>query len=205
MNGVSISLSAVSLSYERAPLFKDLSLKIEPGEKLLLLGENGAGKSTLLKLMAGIIEADLGEIFTTGSLAYYSSSDLMFSPSKTILENLALYSQIIENLRGVKFNCEDLRREIERWHLNQVINCQVDALSSGERNRAALLRTFLGAPEIMLFDEPSTALDQDGTAILLATLSQHSSATMVIATHEPDLFKEIATKTSLLKDSKLTV
>ena len=145
-----LQLSDISLTFGGDPVFDNLSLVIQPGDRVALVGRNGSGKSTLMKVMAKLVEADSGAVVASpGVQVGYMEQDPDFSGFATLgdyatsgLESGQDY--LVERVaEGLKF---DLAGEIS-------------TASGGERRRAALAKLLAEAPELMLLDEPTNHLD----------------------------------------------
>ncbi|WP_112309418.1 ABC-F family ATP-binding cassette domain-containing protein [Pseudogemmobacter bohemicus] len=145
-----LQLSGISLTFGGNPVFDDLSLTVQPGDRVALVGRNGTGKSTLMKVMAGIVEADKGQVVVpAGVTVGYMEQDPDLSGFATLGEFAA--SKLPDD---------------EAWRLATVADglkfdpdVPVATASGGERRRAALAKLLAEAPELMLLDEPTNHLD----------------------------------------------
>ncbi len=145
-----LQLSDISLTFGGNPVFDGLSLTVQPGDRVALVGRNGSGKSTLMKVMAGLVEADRGtRVVPQGVTVGYMEQDPDLSGYATLGEYAASALPEGEAYRlgvvaeGLKFNPET----------------PVATASGGERRRAALAKLLAEAPELMLLDEPTNHLD----------------------------------------------
>ncbi|WP_121639437.1 ABC transporter ATP-binding protein [Virgibacillus sp. Bac330] len=171
---------------------KDISISIQEGEFISLLGPSGCGKSTILSIMAGIIQPTEGNVSLkekaiqspSSEIGYMLQQDYLF-PWKNILDNILLGPKINQTATNkIKEKGMELLQEVGIEH---VATAYPDALSGGMRQRAALVRTLINDPMILLFDEPFSALDyqtklklEDLVAILLKTYRK----TTVLVTHD---------------------
>ncbi|MCA2010941.1 ATP-binding cassette domain-containing protein [Cereibacter sphaeroides] len=145
-----LQLSGISLTYGGNPLFSDLDMVIQPGDRLALVGRNGSGKSTLMKIMAGMVEADKGSrILTPGTTVGYMEQEPDFTGFAT-LGDFAM-SQLDPS--------EAYKVEIAAEGLGFDPAVAIETASGGERRRAALAKLLAEAPELMLLDEPTNHLD----------------------------------------------
>ncbi len=189
MKDVRIALEQVSKRYGQTHAVKDVSLTLAAGECVALAGHNGAGKSTLIKLMLGLIHCDAGTVRVLGSdprvgkaparqHVGYLPETVALHPAMTGLETLAFYARL--KRQPVAGNLALL----ERVGIARAATKRVATYSKGMRQRLALAQALLGAPRVLLLDEPTTGLDPalrqsfyailqelraSGTAILLSS------------------------------------
>lgn len=159
-----LEIRGVSKTLGRINTLDDISLSVNQHESVVLLGPSGCGKSTLLNIVAGLISPDQGQIYIdgqdwtgqTGRVSYMQQKDLLL-PSRTILDNVAIPLM----LKGTskKEARQIARQHLEEFGLSGFIDYYPRQLSGGMRQRAALLRTYLFASDILLLDEPFAALD----------------------------------------------
>ncbi|PIV79030.1 MAG: elongation factor 3, partial [Rhodobacteraceae bacterium CG17_big_fil_post_rev_8_21_14_2_50_63_15] len=150
-----LQLTNISLTFGGEPIFADLSLVIQPGDRVALVGRNGSGKSTLLKVMAGLIEPDRGaRIVTPGVRVGYMEQDPDMSGHATLGDYAASKLDESEHYR-VEMACEGLKFDPAR---------PVATASGGERRRAALAKLMAESPDLMLLDEPTNHLDIEAIA-----------------------------------------
>ena len=186
-----LELQNLSFSYGTQEILHDLSFSVAEGEFVSLLGPSGCGKSTILKLLTGVltpsdgsIRADGNEIHgITGHFAYMPQNDLLF-PWKTILDNVCLYGEIHGSLSRAR---EEALKNFPAFGLTGYENSYPSALSGGMRQRAALIRTLLPEPELLLLDEPFSALDYQTRLTVSDDIGQilrHSGKTALLVTHD---------------------
>jgi ATP-binding cassette subfamily F protein uup len=167
-----LQLSSISLTFGGDPVFDDLSLVIQPGDRMALVGRNGSGKSTLMKVMAGLVEADTGDrIVTPGTSVGYMEQDPDMSGYATLGDYAASALEPGELYR-VEMASEGLKFDPDR---------PVATASGGERRRAALAKLMAEAPELMLLDEPTNHLDIEAIAWLENELKQTRAAFVLIS------------------------
>ncbi len=145
-----LQLSQISLTFGGDPVFDDLSLTVQPGDRVALVGRNGSGKSTLMKVMAGLVEADRGEhVVPSGTSVGYMEQEPDLSGFAT-LGDFAASSLAPSEMYRVERAGEGLKFDPER---------AVETASGGERRRAALAKLMAEEPDLMLLDEPTNHLD----------------------------------------------
>jgi putative ABC transport system ATP-binding protein len=180
---------------------RNVSLTIEHGEFLAVMGASGSGKSTLLHVMAGLTRPDGGRILVDGQdLSVMSDYNLTLFrrrkiglvfqafnliPTLTARDNVLL--PLLADGRGAVVE-ESLGKLVARLELGERMAHRPDALSGGEQQRVAIARAIVGAPSIILADEPTGSLDSvTGQSIcrLLQQLCAEQGRTIVVVTHEP--------------------
>jgi len=159
-----LQIQEVSKTLGRVHTLDNISLSVNQHESVVILGPSGCGKSTLLNIVAGLMPPDQGQILIdgedwtgkTGRVSYMQQKDLLL-PSRTILDNVAI--PLV--LKGTPKNQARhiARQHLEEFGLSDFTGYYPRQLSGGMRQRAALLRTYLFASDILLLDEPFAALD----------------------------------------------
>src|SRR5437870_3400021 len=197
-----------------------VSLQIQPGQFVALLGTSGSGKSSLLNLIAGLDRPTSGSVIVGGrDLAQLSRQDsaqhrlhtvgMVFQsfnliPSMTVIENVELPMRFAEVERGRR--AELATRALERVGLARRVHHRPSELSGGEQQRTALARALINQPKLLLADEPTGNLDSHtGTEImdLVREFNQSLGMTVVMVTHERALAERYAERMIFLADGKL--
>lgn len=169
-----LQLNDVSLGQGREVLFRDLSLVVQPGDRVALVGRNGCGKSTLMKVMAGLVPPDQGDVTAGASVSVgYMEQDPDFSSFETLGDyarsgldpSEAYKAEIVAE--GLKLNLDTLSAKA----------------SGGEQRRAAMVKLLAEAPELMLLDEPTNHLDIQAISWLEEELKQ-TRAGFVLISHD---------------------
>lgn len=185
-------------------------------ENLAVVGASGSGKSMLLKMIAGIEKPDQGTITVNGKLCFsdreinvpsqkrkvgYLFQDYALFPHLTLLENLSIV------LPGKKRERkEKARRYLQRFHLDHVLEAYPSTLSGGEKQRAALARMLCVDPEVLLLDEPFSALDtnlkwQVGNDLVQVLQKVHK--TVILVTHSMEEALRICDRILILDKGKI--
>lgn len=184
-----LQLSDISLTFGGDPVFSDLSLTVQPGDRVALVGRNGTGKSTLMKVMAGLVEADKGDrVLSTGVTCGYMEQDPDLSGFAT-LGDFASDGLDPSEMYKVERAGEGLKFDPDR---------PVDTASGGERRRAALAKLMASEPQLMLLDEPTNHLDIEAIGWLEDELKQTRSA-FVLISHDRR-FLDVLTRATLWID-----
>ena len=149
----------VSKAYDGRPVIRDFSARFVPGSHTCLMGPSGCGKTTLLSILCSLEEKSQGEIiYTQGKqkMGYMLQNDTLF-PWLNILDNTLLGLKIEKNI--TKENIQKVTKLLETYGLKDFIKKYPNNLSGGMRQRVALIRTLATNPDILLLDEPFSALD----------------------------------------------
>src|SRR5271165_5321323 len=197
-----------------------VSISIEPGEFVALLGQSGSGKSTLLNLIAGLDRPTTGSVVVQGrDLAKMSSLELAqyrrnvvgmvfqsfhLIPSMTIVENVELPMRFAEVERAER--AQRSRESLERVGLGHRLEHRPSQLSGGEQQRVSLARALVNRPSLLMADEPTGNLDsRTGEDILnlIRDVSLSMGMTVVMVTHERALAERFAQRLIFLADGKL--
>lgn len=164
MNEIKLQVKNVSVEFEGKKIIEDISINLNKGELVCILGTSGVGKTTLFNVISGLISPTSGEVFldgknileNSGKISYMLQKDLLL-PFKTIIDNVSLPLVI----KGVKKSeaRERAQKYFAEFGLSGTEKKYPNQLSGGMRQRAALLRTYMFSCEVALLDEPFSALD----------------------------------------------
>lgn len=181
-----ISLNHISKSYDNMKILKDITLHVNEGELISIVGPSGSGKSTIFNIITKLTNIDGGEVDISGKVSYMYQKDMMV-PWKKVIDNIAI--PLV--LKGIKKS--EARREVEKYietfGLKGFEYKYPTQLSGGMKQRANFLKTFLTSNEIMLLDEPFGALDSITRKNLqkwLIDLKQKMNSTILFITHDID-------------------
>jgi len=218
MNSLSFSLDNVCSGYGKHMVLDHISGVIRSGKMTVFIGPNGSGKTTMLKTMAGVLPFDGRISLMDRDLAGYPSAErgriigfagqtpVMNSPFSVFEVVLMGRLPYINTLRG--YSGTDRRKALaaaSAMRLEDMLQRSVSALSGGEKQRVALAQVLAQDTEVLLLDEPSSALDPNHTLDLFSTLRDLAAAgrSVVLSVHDINLAARFADDLWVLKNGKL--
>ena len=189
-----LTVKNLSKSYDERPVIRDLSFEVATGEKVAVIGANGSGKTTLIRMIA------LLEIPTSGNI-YFSGESITRTAEKWRIRRrmavvfqrpAALNTSVYENvavgpkIRGRKRNdfesrIESVLKDLNLWSLK---NKNARTLSGGEKQLLAIARAVVLEPELLLLDEPVSALDPDNVSLIAGVLNDIKSSVVVASPYQ---------------------
>ena len=184
----------LSHSFDELQVFKEFSLTIPQGDRLAVLGKNGSGKTTLLKIIAGVLQPNLGEIYHGSRIkcGYYAQEHEILNFQNAIIEELLAVNTDESAVRTI-LGCLKIERE-------QVYQ-EISTLSVGERSKVALAKILACNCNLLVLDEPTNHLDIDTRESLENALSQFDG-TLVFVSHDRYFINKLATRIINLDDLK---
>lgn len=209
---MSLVLRNVTKSYGDTEVLKNISFELDDGELMVILGPSGAGKSKTLEIVAGIEEPDSGEILINGvDVSYipprergigFVFQDYSLFPHKTVFENIA-FGLKMRGEDGIKEKVKRIAREMKVLDL---LDRYPDQISGGQQQRVALARALVIRPELLLFDEPLSSLDQRVREELrktLKTIQRKHKVTTLYVTHDYVEAIALADRIAILKRGEI--
>ena len=211
------AVSNTSYSYENVAALRGVSLDISPGERIALLGANGSGKSTLLRLLAGLSFPQTGEISFFGDsltearleqaeffYAFRRRVGVVFQNPDVQLFNASVFDEVafgpLQMGSQAKRVREKVEETLEEMRISDLRGRAPHRLSGGQKKRVALASVLVLDPEVLLLDEPTTALDPASQTQIVELLAswRGSKRTVVTATHNLDALEDLADRCYLL-------
>jgi heme exporter protein A len=174
----------VEKRYGRKRVLRGIDISVPRGGFVVVTGPNGSGKTTLLRLLAGLALPTRGDLLVDADrsrIGYLAHEPLVYR-ELTAVENLELYGRLYR----IPERRERIGMLLERFSLWEARNERISTYSRGMTQRLALCRALLHDPDLLVLDEPYSALDEDGAAFLDRELEALVGArTLVVATHDP--------------------
>src|SRR5665213_2533950 len=222
--GTIISASEVTVRYNERAILDDITLGIQEGDRIGLVGRNGCGKTTFLKILAGLQMPDSGEISRRRDLvASYLPQDFMLDAARNVHDNIRDGAQHVLNLI-VEFESlphdskrhEELEQRIhvlDGWTVDRRIeiamshlNCpagerKIDSLSGGEKRRVAMCRAIVSRPDFLMLDEPTNHLDPESIEWVAEFLETFGGSFLVV-THDRYFLDRVASTILELSNGK---
>ena len=213
-----LEMKHIKKEFGGVPVIKDISLSVEQGEILAIIGPSGSGKSTLLRCATMLETIDGGEILYQGQKAAWVENGKPASPQKQELKeiqscfglvfqnfNLFPHFSVIRNITDApikvqKRNKEEVYEEAKELLAKMGLADKADAypyqLSGGQQQRVSIARALAMKPKMLFFDEPTSALDPELTGEILKVIKDLAAEhmTMVIVTHEMNFARNVADK-----------
>jgi len=211
-----LDVTGVWKSFEEHPVLRGIDLQVHAHQAVVLIGASGSGKSTLLRCINGLESVDAGRIVLDGDVEVsdprvdldrvrrrvgivFQSYNLF--PHMTVLDNITLAPRKVSRVPADQARVEALAL-LERFGLAAKAGDYPDRLSGGQAQRVAIVRALAMQPELMLFDEITSALDPLLVGEVLEAVRELTSAglTIVMATHEMAFARDVADRVCFLRD-----
>jgi len=199
------------LSGSQGELQLQLRGSIAKGDFITLSGDSGAGKTTLLRMIAGLTPPDYGNLTIDNTTCYSSDKNISLKPQvrnvALVFQDLALFPNMsaLENIHyaAPSNSTIDIGQLLSVMELGALRNHQPNKLSRGQQQRVAIARAIAQEPQLLLLDEPFSAVDIDLKIKLLEYLKkvhQNYNLTTILVTHDPGSTEGVSTKSWILRD-----
>ena len=195
-----IHIENISKSYDKKQVLKNLNLEIHEGEILGLVGKNGVGKTTLLSILANLIDADSGSIKCDGSSDSLSRLKIGYLPDVPSFYDYLTAEEYMAFLNCNVCSKKDILQTMKELGVDP--KASIKSLSRGMRQRLGMAAVLINNPDVILLDEPSSALDPEGRAELsnLLISLKKSGKAIVLSTHILSDMEKICDTVAFLKD-----
>lgn len=200
---MNITVNSLSFTHADQPLFQCLSLRIEPGEIVAIIGSSGCGKTTLLRLLSGDLVSDS---VLSGPSSLMTQQDLLL-PWKSVLDNATLGFEIANRRKCTPEERESAKALLIELGLGDVLEAFPDTLSVGMRQRVSLARAVFNECQLLLLDEPFSALDvitREKLYEVLRHIHAKKHMTLVFATHDLHDALALADRILLLSNGNIS-
>ena len=220
-----VNMERIEKRFNNQTVLRDVSLKMNRGEIVSIIGPSGSGKSTFLRCLGQLETVDGGSITVDGTVlastdangtVNYASQEtqhdlllrmgMVFQsfnlfPHMTVLDNIMIAPRMVKGMKDEDILpiAEQLLKKVGLWEKRDMYPSR---LSGGQQQRVAIARALAMNPEIMLFDEPTSALDPELTGEVLKTIKQLADdhMTMIIVTHEMNFAREVSDRVIFMAD-----
>ena len=201
-----IEIQNLQKSYCTRTVIKDISLTIENGSRVVILGPSGAGKTTLLRLIAGLETVSMGQI----SFDDTNKNVAMIFQNGGLFEHAKVKDNITLGLKKLGYTKEEINNKLievaSLLHIESLLDRYPVSLSAGEKQRVGIARAIIRNPSVLLLDEPFSNLDEELSFALkrdLLKMQESLNMTMIVVTHNIEEAFFFSEKIGLLKDSIL--
>ncbi len=214
-----VDIKNVRKSFGATDVLKGVTINVEKGEIVTIIGRSGSGKSTLLRCINGLETINDGEIRINGELVHNKGTDLRLLrqkvgivfqqfnlfPHMTVEQNITLAPTLAKRVqKGAAARALALD-VLSRVGLEQKIDAYPEQLSGGQQQRVAIARCLAMGPELMLFDEVTSALDPELVGEVLKVMEDlaRQGMTMILVTHEMNFARDVASKIVFMHAGKV--
>ena len=213
-----IEVKNVFKSFDDLQVLNGISLEINEGEVISIIGSSGSGKSTLLRCLILLEEPTSGDILYKGTPLLNKDTDInevrshigmvfqsfnLFN-NKNVIDNCTLAQ--IKVLKRSKKEAEEIAHKyLKKVGMDDFAYAKSTSLSGGQKQRVAIARALCMNPEVLLFDEPTSALDPEMVGEVLDVMKElaDEGMTMLVVTHEMGFAKEVSDKVVFMADGKI--
>ena len=187
-----LEIKNLKKSFGKNEVLKDISLKVDKGEVLCIIGPSGSGKSTLLRCITGLETKDSGIIDFDGTFGLVFQDFNLF-PHHSVMKNITNAPIKVQkrNKDDVYGDARNLLKKLDLTDKEDSYPCE---LSGGQQQRVSIARALAMNPNILFFDEPTSALDPEMVGEVLKTMQELSGTglTMIIVTHEMEFARDVS-------------
>jgi phospholipid/cholesterol/gamma-HCH transport system ATP-binding protein len=219
MSGI-IEVIGVEKGFEAGPVLKGISLELQKGETLVVMGGSGSGKTVLLRLIAGLLKPDAGQVRVFDqNIEPLGEEELLpirrrlgyVFQGAALFDSLSVYENVAYPLREhTRLSEDEIRARVLRFlslvGLNETVLALLPAeLSGGMRKRVGIARALVGEPEVMLYDEPTAGLDPTNSKLvteLIVQMREGVCDSAIVVTHDFELARSVADRLAVLIEGR---
>ncbi|MFS3931024.1 ABC transporter ATP-binding protein [Bacillus sp. 1780r2a1] len=207
-----LKLEQVSKQYQNKVVLDNISIEINKGEIISLLGQSGSGKTTLLNIILGLTKMDKGKIFFEGQdMTSVKMKDRGFNivfQDYALFPHLNAYENIVYGLKNKKgmVTEEQVADYVNFLELKAHLKKKINELSGGQKQRVALARTLVMKPKLLLLDEPLSALDgviKESIKERIKSIAKELQLTIIIVTHDPEEALTLSDRILIINEGKI--
>ena len=193
----------IKKSFDGLEVLKDISLDVEEGEVLSIIGPSGSGKSTILRCATGLETPDSGEIIKTGEVGLVFQQFNLF-PHFSVMKNIVDAPIKVQKRKKDEVYAQ-ARSLLKKMGLADKEKAYPFQLSGGQQQRVSIARALCMNPKILFFDEPTSALDPEMVGEVLELMKDlaKEGMTMVVVTHEMGFAREVASRVLFIDDGQI--
>ena len=214
-----LEIRGLSSAYGKTEVLKDVSLSVDRGEVVSLIGPSGSGKSTLLRVLIGLTRPTAGEVVLDDRRVDYGNRKsvrelrdrmaIVFQ-QYNLFQNMTVMDNVtVTPLKVKKRDAAEVQRQatelLERVGMADKVGAYPEELSGGQQQRVAIARALATNPEVLLLDEVTSALDPERVNEVLDTIRglTHEGITMLIVSHEMAFVREVSTHVAMMDDGRI--
>ena len=211
-----LKLNNVSVNFDNDYILENINLEISKGEIVCIIGPSGSGKSTLIRTMNHMVVPSFGEVIYKEEVLTKKNINSIREKIGMVFQSFELFPHlnVLENIILAPVHLKKMSKEeaiekakelLEKVNLLDKIDASVNSLSGGQKQRIAIVRSLIMSPEVMLFNEPTSALDPEMVKEVLNVIKDLSKTgmTICIVTHEMNFVKEIATRVLFVDQKRI--
>lgn len=198
-------MKEIKKSFGKFQVLKGISLEVEEGEVLSIIGPSGSGKSTILRCATGLETPDSGEIIKNGDVGLVFQNFNLF-PHFSVIKNIVDAPIKVQKRKKEEVYAQ-ARELLKKMGLSEKENAYPYQLSGGQQQRVSIARALCMNPQILFFDEPTSALDPELTGEILKVIKDLAAEhiTMVIVTHEMSFARDISDRIIFMDQGVIAV
>jgi phospholipid/cholesterol/gamma-HCH transport system ATP-binding protein len=216
---MSITLRGISKAFGDKPVLEDVSLDVQEGETVAVIGASGVGKSVLLKTVVGLLTPDEGWVEVDGEVVTDLSREDLYDLRRRVgyvfqfaalFDSMTVYDNLTMGLRRMGMprdeQAERVRESLRLVEMEGYDDQLPGQLSGGQRKRVGLARAIATEPKYLLYDEPTTGLDPVTTAVidrLILRMDEELGVTSVVVTHDMTSAYRVADRIAMLHDGRI--